>query len=165
VARSLKLTAQGLALAAVAALLALLIWKLADQNRDTAAARITKGLSGPAPTFELQRLDGKGTLDLASLRGKGVVINFAASWCGPCKREAPALEAASREYRGEGLVVVGAPRPVREEALQQRLDRAQGLERQGHEGVDGEVLEGGPDQVALHDQAAGIVCARSMRGH
>ena len=106
-ARSLKLTAQGLALLAVAALLALLIWKLADQNRDTAAARITKGLSGPAPAFELQRLDGKGTLDLASLRGKGVVINFAASWCAPCKREAPALEAASREYRDEGLVVVG----------------------------------------------------------
>jgi cytochrome c biogenesis protein CcmG/thiol:disulfide interchange protein DsbE len=107
VARPLKLTAQGLALAAVAGLLALLVWKVAHQERDTAAARISKGLTGSAPGFDLQRLDRDGKLSLRSLRGKAVVINFWASWCIPCKREAPTLEQAWRTYGKNGLVVLG----------------------------------------------------------
>jgi cytochrome c biogenesis protein CcmG/thiol:disulfide interchange protein DsbE len=48
-----------------------------------------------------------GTLTLADLRGKGVVLNFWASWCKPCEEEAAALEAAWRQYKDKGIVFVG----------------------------------------------------------
>ena len=47
------------------------------------------------------------TLNLADLRGKGVVLNFWASWCVPCEEEAAALEAAWRQYKDRGIVFVG----------------------------------------------------------
>ena len=98
--RSLKLTGQALALVAVAGLLGLLVWRLTHQ---THAPKI----GGPAPNFTLRRIDGSGKLDLASLRGKPVVINFWASWCVPCKGEAKMLEQAWRQYRSQGVVFVG----------------------------------------------------------
>ncbi len=47
------------------------------------------------------------TLNLADLRGKGVVLNFWASWCQPCEQEARALEQAAQQYRDKGIVFVG----------------------------------------------------------
>jgi cytochrome c biogenesis protein CcmG/thiol:disulfide interchange protein DsbE len=102
-----KLGAQALALAAVVGLLALLIWKVVHEDRNTAAQAIAAGRSAPAPRFTLPRLDGDGDLSLRSLRGKAVVINFWASWCAPCKAEMPALQRTWERYRSRGLVVVG----------------------------------------------------------
>jgi len=93
----LKLTGQVLAVALVGGLLALLIWKVAHGSGKTAEPK----------NFTLPRLDKPGRLELASLRGKVVVLNFWASWCVPCKQEAPALETVWREYRAKGVVVVG----------------------------------------------------------
>ncbi|MBI2755395.1 MAG: TlpA family protein disulfide reductase [Chloroflexi bacterium] len=59
-----------------------------------------------APAFDLQTLDG-GRLSLAELRGVPVVLNFWASWCIPCREEAPLLTAADADYRSDGLRVLG----------------------------------------------------------
>jgi len=57
--------------------------------------------------FELPTTDGKGKIKLSDLRGKIVLLNFFAYWCGPCNEEAPRLERIWREYKDKGVVVVG----------------------------------------------------------
>lgn len=98
--RSLKLTGQIAALVLVAGLLALLVWKLTHQKH-------APKIGAPAPIFTARRVDTAGKLDLASLRGKPVVLNFWASWCVPCKGEAKMLEQAWQQYRSKGVVFLG----------------------------------------------------------
>ena len=69
-------------------------------------AALARGERPPAPAFRLPALDGR-TLDLAELRGRPIVLNFWASWCVPCKDEAPLLERAWKTYRDKGLLVIG----------------------------------------------------------
>ena len=63
-------------------------------------------LGKPAPAFSLERLDG-GRLALDDLRGRPVVLNFWASWCLPCREEAPLLTKLAADFADRGLVVVG----------------------------------------------------------
>ncbi len=58
------------------------------------------------PPIRLSDQTGK-EVDLEKLKGKVVVIDFWASWCGPCKQEIPVLEALHKKYESEGLVIVG----------------------------------------------------------
>lgn len=62
--------------------------------------------SGPAPEFSLQLFDGD-TLSSQDLRGKVVVLNFWASWCTECRKEAPTLQKVWERYRDRGVVLVG----------------------------------------------------------
>ena len=64
------------------------------------------GKSTPAPDFTLEQLNG-GNLKLSDLRGKAVLLNFWATWCGPCKIETPWLVEMQNQYGNQGLQVIG----------------------------------------------------------
>jgi cytochrome c biogenesis protein CcmG/thiol:disulfide interchange protein DsbE len=75
-------------------------------NHTSVSTQLADGRHPAAPNFTLDKIPGPGTTTLSSFRGKVVVLNFWASWCDPCKTEAPALEELSKKYAGK-VVVVG----------------------------------------------------------
>jgi cytochrome c biogenesis protein CcmG/thiol:disulfide interchange protein DsbE len=106
-ARRARLVAQGVAVGLVALLFILLAWTLLTGEGGDLAAAAARGERPEAPDFTLERLDQEGELALSSLRGKAVVLNVWASWCIPCKDEAPFLEDVWQKNRNRDVVVVG----------------------------------------------------------
>jgi cytochrome c biogenesis protein CcmG/thiol:disulfide interchange protein DsbE len=98
---------QAIAVVGVVALLGLLVWKVAFGDDEGAADKLARGRLVHAPAFTLDRLDREGRLSMGELRGKAVVVNYWASWCVPCRDEAPVLQRTYERYRGRGLVVLG----------------------------------------------------------
>ena len=79
------------------ALLAVRLWQTNVQGQRAA---------GEAPELRFTTFDGED-IDLRELRGKGVVINFWASWCTPCREEADLLERTWRREKDNGIVFLG----------------------------------------------------------
>jgi cytochrome c biogenesis protein CcmG/thiol:disulfide interchange protein DsbE len=102
-----RLVGQGVAIGLVALLFILLTWSLVSDEGGGLKSAAARGERPQAPDFTLERLGEDGDLQLSSLTGKAVVLNVWASWCIPCKDEAPFLEEVWRDNRGRGLVVLG----------------------------------------------------------
>lgn len=83
----------------------------------------------PAPDFALTLFPeyrGELTSDavgLTDLRGKGIVLNFWASWCKPCEEEAAALEAAWRKYKDQGIMFIGVDYLDQDPAAKRYLEK------------------------------------------
>jgi len=71
---------------------------------STTPPAIDRGV--PAPDFALHSLAGDGIVDLDSLRGKVVLVNFWATWCKPCEDEMPAMERLHRALAGSDFELV-----------------------------------------------------------
>jgi cytochrome c biogenesis protein CcmG/thiol:disulfide interchange protein DsbE len=92
----------------VLALLALLAYGIAqNQTGQSIDSQLAAGKRPPAPKVSLPRLDGGGDVSLSSYRGKVVVLNFWASWCPPCKNEAPVLSRWQKTLSRAGGTIVG----------------------------------------------------------
>jgi cytochrome c biogenesis protein CcmG/thiol:disulfide interchange protein DsbE len=87
--------------AAVIAVIALLGFGLLEKSESSL------DLGDPAPDKELEALGGSGTGKIADYRGRWVLVNFWASWCDPCREEAPALQAFHKRHRADGFTVLG----------------------------------------------------------
>jgi thiol-disulfide isomerase/thioredoxin len=70
-------------------------------------AATTARVGAPAPDFTSERLGG-GTLRLSQYRGRPVLLNFWATWCGPCQDEMPLIQRASDRYGSTGLQILAA---------------------------------------------------------
>ncbi len=116
-------------IAAALAALALMAAGCSEAGLDSAP---TGEPGGPAPAFSVPALSGEGQVALADHRGTPVVLNFWASWCGPCKKEMPDLVAFAEEHPDVaviGLAVNDAPADSRRFAERYRVGYELGIDR------------------------------------
>jgi cytochrome c biogenesis protein CcmG, thiol:disulfide interchange protein DsbE len=92
----------------VLALLALLAYGIAqNQTSESIDSQLAAGKRPVPPALTLPPLGGGAPVSLASFRGKVVVLNFWASWCPPCKEEAPILSRWQPRLKAQNGTIVG----------------------------------------------------------
>lgn len=144
-----RLSSIGLAALIVLGLVAVGIWNRAGSGDVPSGEEIaTAGVATdrPAPDFSLTLFDGS-TFSLADQRGKIVVMNFWASWCGPCKEEMPAIEQVAQAAPADVVFVgVGAKNDQDDKARQFARDHgvtyAIGRDTAGGDAIRGQIEQG-----------------------
>jgi cytochrome c biogenesis protein CcmG/thiol:disulfide interchange protein DsbE len=128
------------AVVGAAALIALLVFGLTTTGNDNSIDNaVARGNFPAAPTLALPLLQGTGNRTLADYRGRVVVLNFWASWCDPCRAEAPLLEQAQRKLAGTGTVLGVTYRDTTPDSL--AFMRQYGLTYPSVRDVDGKLAQ------------------------
>ena len=79
---------------------------LRDGRHRHRIRRLCGDAAGPAPSFTLTALDG-GQATLSQYKGQVVMVNFWATWCGPCQQEMPLLDQMYKKYKPAGFTLIG----------------------------------------------------------
>src|SRR3954447_16082074 len=103
-----------------------LLCLLACGQLASAAPRLGLKVGDPTPVFDLQTLDGK-TINISSLKGKVVLLDFWATWCVPCRKALPELKELRHQKAGKPLVVISVSADEDRKAVEEFV-RANGMD-------------------------------------
>jgi peroxiredoxin len=139
---------------------------LVQKEQSTQNASVAVGM--PAPEIALPDPNGK-VIPLSSLKGKFVLIDFWASWCGPCRAENPHVKRVYDQYKGKGLEIYGVSLDADKRAWTNAIDKDQlpwlhvsDLKYWNSSVVAQYGIEGIPATFLLDKK--GVIIARNLRG-
>lgn len=119
----------------------------------------------PSPDFELKNLKGE-SIKLSSLRGKYTLIDFWASWCGPCRKEIPNLKKVYADYKDKGLQLIGVSLDNSDAAWRKAVEEEQldYLQLHDPENITGKLYNYSGIPFIILISPEGIILEKELRG-
>ena len=142
--------------------------QMAERERQQQSNNANSWIGKPAPELSLPDVNGR-TVSLASYKGKYVLVDFWASWCGPCRAENPNVVKVHDEFKGKNFAILGVSLDKEKDAWQKAIredklawTQLSDLKFWGSKAVEIFKFEGIPFNVLIDPQ--GKVVAESLRG-